>query len=212
MASGAVIFESVRTTAKYYGTDGPDMVFTNLASMMLFVVVLVKIAVWRVAKNEYEKHNKISLFVASAWWGFGLYTVLSTGSLAVLASLVDATIDLAAQGVLLAANALANAGKDKAYPVGVSRLEPIGVVVCSVLMAMASGAVIFESLRTTAKYYGTDGPDMVFTNLASMMLFVVVLVKIAVWWVAKNEYEKNNNVSLEALALDNFNDILSNAS
>jgi len=155
---------------------------------------------------------KISLFVASAWWGFGLYTVLSTGSLAVLASLVDATIDLAAQGVLLAANALANAGKDKTYPVGVSRLEPIGVVVCSVLMAMASGAVIFESLRTTAKYYGTDGPDMVFTNLASLMLFVVVLVKIAVWRVAKNEYEKNNNVSLEALALDNFNDILSNAS
>mmetsp|Transcript_107733 Transcript_107733/g.285530 ORF Transcript_107733/g.285530 Transcript_107733/m.285530 type:complete len:278 (+) Transcript_107733:438-1271(+) len=58
----------------------------------------------------------------------------------------------------------------------------------------------------------TDGPDMVFTNLASMMLFVVVLVKIAVWRVAKNEYDKNNNVSLEALALDNFNDILSNAS
>jgi hypothetical protein len=38
------------------------------------------------------------------------------------------------------------------------------------------------------------------------------LVKVAVWRVAKLEYERYNNVSLEALALDNFNDILSNSS
>merc|ERR1712060_943354 len=44
------------------------------------------------------------------------------------------------------------------------------------------------------------------------MLAVVVVVKIVVWRIAKMEYDKNNNVSLEALALDNFNDILSNAS
>merc|ERR1719436_1918035 len=53
---------------------------------------------------------------------------------------------------------------------------------------------------------------MEFTDAASVMLAVVVGVKIAVWLVAKREYEKNNNVSLEALALDNFNDILSNFS
>jgi len=43
-------------------------------------------------------------------------------------------------------------------------------------------------------------------------LAVVVVVKIVVWRIAKAEYDRTNNVSLEALALDNFNDILSNAS
>merc|ERR1719203_2155642 len=52
---------------------------------------------------------------------------------------------------------------------------------------------------------------MHFTNMASIMLSVVVCVKVVVWLMAKKEYEKSNNVSLEALALDNFNDILSNA-
>lgn len=156
---------------------------------------------------------KLSLFVACAWWGFGLYTVISTKSLAVLASLVDATIDLAAQGVLLLANRLADTagGQGTIYPVGVSRVEPIGVIVCAVLMALGSGAVIYESVHTLSKDF-PDGPDMTFTNLASIMLAVVVCVKVAVWRVAKREYDVSNNVSLEALALDNFNDILSNAS
>jgi len=154
---------------------------------------------------------KVSLVVALSWWGFGAYTVVSTRSLAVLASLVDATIDLAAQGVLLAANSMAEADTNGGiYPVGVSRLEPIGVIVCAVLMALASGAVIFDSADTLYTNW-PSGPEMVFTNLASVMLFVVVLVKVIVWRVAQREYDRTNNVSLEALALDNFNDILSNA-
>lgn len=155
---------------------------------------------------------KVSLFVALAWWGFGLYTVVSTASLAVLASLVDATIDLAAQGVLLGANTFAGVkGEGTPYPVGVSRLEPVGVIICSVLMALASGAVIYDSFHTLEHYY-PKGPAMQFTDTASVLLACVVAVKIVVWRIAKAEYEKTQNVSLEALALDNFNDILSNAS
>lgn len=153
---------------------------------------------------------KMSLLVAITWWGFGLYTVISTDSLAVLASLVDATIDLAAQGVLLGANTLAEKKSQGAYPVGFARLEPVGVIVCSVLMALASGAVIYDSMYTLITYY-PNGPAMEFTDLASIMLACIVVVKIFVWRIAKREYEVHNNVSLEALALDNFNDILSNA-
>jgi len=155
---------------------------------------------------------KASLIVAFSWWGFGLYTVLSTGSLAVLASLVDATIDLAAQGVLLGANRLADTeGVEASFPVGVSRLEPIGVIVCSTLMVLASGAVIYDCGRTL--YTGfPGGPEMDFTFIAAVMLAAVVVVKIFVWRIAKVEYDRTSNVSLEALALDNFNDILSNAS
>jgi cation diffusion facilitator family transporter len=155
---------------------------------------------------------KASLIVAFGWWGFGLYTVISTGSLAVLASLVDATIDLAAQGVLLGANRLAETqGVEASFPVGVSRLEPIGVIVCSTLMVVASGAVIYDCGYTLCTAF-PGGPEMDFTLTAAVMLAAVVVVKIFVWRIAKVEYDRTNNVSLEALALDNFNDILSNAS
>lgn len=53
---------------------------------------------------------------------------------------------------------------------------------------------------------------MSFNNFASALLAVVVVVKIVVWQAAKVEYDRSGNVSLEALALDNFNDILSNFS
>merc|ERR1719188_1999203 len=92
-----------------------------------------------------------------------------------------------------------------------SRLEPVGVIICSVLMALASGAVICDASRTLFAYY-PEGPAMEFTDLATLMLTVVVMVKVVVWQVAKFEYEKNLNVSLEAVAQDNFNDVLSNGS
>jgi len=85
------------------------------------------------------------------------------------------------------------------------------VIVCSILMALASGAVISDSVRTLVTYFPL-GPSMEFTDSASVMLAVVVVVKVAVWRIAKREYDRTHNVSLEALALDNFNDILSNAS
>merc|ERR1740123_578140 len=78
-------------------------------------------------------------------------------------------------------------------------------------MALASGAVIFDSMATLYAYY-PQGPSMEFTNAAAGMLSVVVVVKVVVWRCAVQEFEKSHNVSLEALALDNFNDILSNFS
>lgn len=155
---------------------------------------------------------KCSLVIAFVWWFFALYTVISTRSLAVLASLVDATIDLFAQGVLLGVNWIAESGAvDGIYPVGVSRLEPVGVIICAVLMTLGSGGVIYESGETLVLEY-PDGPDMKFTWPAAIMLAVVVGVKVVIWQIAKRESEKTRNVSLEALALDNFNDILSNFS
>lgn len=165
--------------------------------------------------TEHDKTRNIiqaSLLVACLWWFFGLYTVVTTRSLAVLASLVDATIDLMAQGVLLGANSLAENGRvDSSFPLGVSRLEPIGVVICAVLMTIGSGMVIYDALFSLVHYF-PDGPDMHFTIPAAVLLTVVVLVKIVVWQVAKYEYERSKSIALEALALDNFNDILSNAS
>lgn len=150
---------------------------------------------------------KVSLMVALAWWGFGLFAVVKTKSLAVLASLVDTTIDLLAQGVLLISNKLAESGAlDEEYPAGIARMEPMGVVICAVLMVLSALWVIYDAVVAL-----TEDPELEFTAAAQVMLAVVVVAKVVVWRIADSEYKRSGNVSLEALALDNFNDILSNA-
>lgn len=67
-----------------------------------------------------------------------LFVYLECRSMAILASLVDSTIDLLAQGVLMWANRAVGNSDGIAYPAGRSRLEPVGVVTCALLMAMAS--------------------------------------------------------------------------
>ena len=71
----------------------------------------------------------VLLFIAK------IYAFWSTGSLAVLASLVDSTIDLLAQGTLMSAHYKANRrraeGTSEYYPAGVARVEPLGVRRCT---------------------------------------------------------------------------------
>ncbi len=150
----------------------------------------------------------IILFVAK------IYAFLSTGSLAVLASLVDSTIDLLAQGTLMASHAMAHGSSRQAseiYPAGVARVEPLGVVICAVLMVLASVEVVRKSMQTLFQYVGTGtAPPMNFGEDTGALIFVVIILKVALWRWCIWASAKCNNVSLEAIGLDNQNDVLSN--
>jgi len=153
----------------------------------------------------------VVLFVAKLW------TFVVTGSLAVLASLVDSTIDLIAQTIIMSANYMSERHqKNKSiattvYPVGMSRVEPLGVIICAVLMMLASAEVVKDSVAELVKYSSKpQGPKMDFSYTAGLVLLVVILLKIGLWrWGAKAS-ETENNVSLEAISQDNYNDVLSN--
>lgn len=152
----------------------------------------------------------VCLFVAK------MYLFLITGSLAVLASLVDSTIDLIAQTIIMSANYMAeraekNTQTDTIYPVGMSRVEPLGVVICAVLMVLASVEVTNEAIEELIKYRNSsDGPVMNFSMQSAVLLLGVILLKIALWRWGEKAAEKEHNVSLEAISQDNYNDVLSN--
>eukprot|EP00928_Gymnodinium_smaydae_P063512 TRINITY_DN47065_c0_g1_i1.p1 TRINITY_DN47065_c0_g1~~TRINITY_DN47065_c0_g1_i1.p1 ORF type:complete len:386 (-),score=97.81 TRINITY_DN47065_c0_g1_i1:48-1205(-) len=145
-----------------------------------------------------------------------LYTFVITGSLAVMASLVDSTIDLIAQSTLMSAHYLAerNAKTDQVdtiYPVGMSRVEPLGVIICAVLMVLAAAEVVRRAVGELVVYATTPhGPGMDFTLSSGLLLFGVIVLKIVLWRWCVNASEKINNVSLDAIALDNWNDVISN--
>ena len=87
----------------------------------------------------------ISLLVNILLFSAKLYVYIQSQSMVVLAALVDSTVDLLAQGILLITNRLATAAHDPndlvQYPAGRSRAEPVGVIACALLMAMASAIV-----------------------------------------------------------------------
>mmetsp|Transcript_12702 Transcript_12702/g.28536 ORF Transcript_12702/g.28536 Transcript_12702/m.28536 type:complete len:392 (+) Transcript_12702:90-1265(+) len=145
-----------------------------------------------------------------------LITFLTTGSLAVLASLVDSTIDLVAQFILMMANYAANSAQSKPkvdtiYPVGVSRVEPLGVIICAILMVVAAAEVVQKSSATLAAYLPTEhGPPMHFGISAAFLLTGIILLKVVLWKWSEAAAKEMNNVTLEAIALDNQNDVISN--
>jgi len=142
-----------------------------------------------------------------------LYTFLISGSLAVLASLVDSIIDLLGQGALMFTSALAQKGRGEheEYPVGRGRLEPVGVMICAVVMGMASMEVISQSTVRLVKYWDrTDAPEVALTVTAALLLIGVIFLKAGLWQWCKGVYERNPQDAVKAIAQDNLNDVISN--
>jgi len=144
------------------------------------------------------------------------YAYLASGSLAVLASLVDSAIDLLAQGVLMAANSASSKGQqgEEVYPAGFSRVEPIGVIICAMLMSLGSVLVVRSSGQELWDYFAdedSEGHPTVEMSPSTAALLVFVVALKAVLWLVCSRMSSEDSVSLDAIAMDNRNDVMSNS-
>eukprot|EP00442_Polarella_glacialis_P037083 CAMPEP_0115112840 /NCGR_PEP_ID=MMETSP0227-20121206/40937_1 /TAXON_ID=89957 /ORGANISM="Polarella glacialis, Strain CCMP 1383" /LENGTH=384 /DNA_ID=CAMNT_0002512599 /DNA_START=43 /DNA_END=1193 /DNA_ORIENTATION=- len=141
-----------------------------------------------------------------------MYAFIASGSMAVLASLVDSIIDLVGQGALMYTNALASTNNNADYPVGRGRLEPVGVMICAVVMGMASMEVISQSAWRLVKYWDRDdAPAAVLSfSTASMLVGVILLKGLLYKWSLGVSRRNPQNDSIKAIAQDNLNDVFSN--
>merc|ERR1711972_420965 len=79
------------------------------------------------------------------------------------------------------------------------------------LMMLASVAVVQKAVEELVKNWGSaNGPAMDFDTSSAIVLLVVILLKIGLWRWGARAAETENNVSLEAISQDNYNDVLSN--
>lgn len=154
---------------------------------------------------------------SSVWINFVLcickvYAFVVSGSLAVLASLVDSAIDLLGQGTLMVTNHLASAGKIDEYPAGRGKLEPVGVMVCAVVMGMASMEVISTASLKLFQYWGSSEAPLVELNTITVWILVgIIVLKAGLWvWCSRVHRRHPHNDSVKAIAQDNLNDVLSN--
>ncbi|GMT06658.1 hypothetical protein PENTCL1PPCAC_28832, partial [Pristionchus entomophagus] len=122
-----------------------------------------------------------------------------SGSLSILSTLVDATMDLTTSTIMRLCLAQAQQ-VDPRYPRGKQRLEMIGVILSSVVMGIANVAMIFQSIQAVIN--DTVDPHM---TLGTMVILVTgCSIKFVVMIVCL----KRGNNFCKCQAMDLRNDIL----
>lgn len=157
-----------------------------------------------------------------------------TLSLSILAALVDSILDVVSQWILAYTERRSSKTRSSAhYPAGAARLEPLGVLSCAALMGFASFGVLKESLQTLYEGVWASREGGIENNIAASFIedenwssfwsmFSVVFVKLALYALCikvghvRSEENDGENLyyvdsTLEAVALDHWNDCLSNA-
>lgn len=132
-----------------------------------------------------------------------LVVVLLSSSVSVLASLVDAALDFLSTVIVGITTRLISRTDQYAFPIGRRRLEPVGVLVFSVIMITAFIQVLWEAISAL-----TNGNHEIvqLTIPAIVIMSATVVIKGACWFWCR----MIKNSSVQALAQDAATDVVFN--
>lgn len=129
--------------------------------------------------------------------------IVLTSSLSVLASLVDAALDFLSTLIVWTTTWLISHQDQYSYPVGRRRLEPIGVLVFSVIMITSFFQVFLECFN---RLTGLDHSIVHLTIPAIAIMASTVIIKGLCWFWCR----LIKNSSVQALAQDAMTDVVFN--
>lgn len=163
-----------------------------------------------------DQQTKTALRFSQVTFGLNLLLMAAklvasilSGSFSIISSLIESLVDLMSGVIMWWATRAIRKRDIQRYPQGRTKLEPLSVVILSVVMSLASVEFIRESvtkimtLSSDSDPY-PDLPDM--TVLPFVMAGSTVVVKSFMWLV----FRKINSNIVRALALDARNDVVSN--
>lgn len=156
--------------------------------------------------NQSEKVStavKLSLFLNTALLIAKAVASYLSGSMSIISSLVDSTVDLVSGVVVWYTSHAIKGTNYYKYPVGKTRLEPISIIVLSVIMAVASIQVIITSITKMIEY--TVDPDI--STPTIVIIGATVFIKGALYLYC----HQIKKPSTDALAQDHRNDMVSNS-
>uniref|UniRef100_A0A914DG22 Cation efflux protein cytoplasmic domain-containing protein n=1 Tax=Acrobeloides nanus TaxID=290746 RepID=A0A914DG22_9BILA len=126
-----------------------------------------------------------------------------SGSLSIISSLVDSLVDITS-GVVIWLTSRAIKNRDPyTYPRGRTRLEPLALIIVSVIMSVASIQMIVQSLESIISE--TVDPTIELPTL--LIMISTILTKMALVVVCKRFQD---DPSIQVLAQDHRNDCISN--
>lgn len=132
-----------------------------------------------------------------------IIVMLMTSSVSILASLVDAALDFLSTAIVWTTTKLIARQDQYRYPVGRRRLEPIGVLVFSVIMIASFFQVALECITRLSSH---DHAIVSLSLPAILIMASTVVVKFLCWLWCR----LINNSSVQALAQDAETDIVFN--
>ena len=156
-----------------------------------------------------EKAINASMYVNIILTMAKTYAALDSGSLAILSSLIDSVLDLFSIGIVKWTDKQAKAKFNHEFPAGQRRLEPLGVMVCAALMCMAALEVIRQAMETL---FGSTPQDVIdditLTVTAAAVVIASIIMKAILYRYCMST--AGENASVEALAQDHRNDVITN--
>lgn len=145
----------------------------------------------------------INLAANTALLAMKIVVTVLTSSVSVLASLVDGALDFLSTAIVWTTTRLIAQQDQYKYPVGRRRLEPIGVLVFSVIMVTSFVQVALEGLNRLM----SDEHRIVQLSIAAVVIMAsTVVIKFACWLWCRFI----NNSSVQALAQDAMTDVVFN--
>lgn len=143
-------------------------------------------------------------FVANAVLLAGkIAVIVLSSSLSVLASLVDAALDFLSTAIVWTTTRMIARRDQYQYPVGRRRLEPIGVLVFSVVMITSFFQVALQCL---SRLNSMDHSIIELSLPAIIIMCSTVFIKAACWFWCRLV----QNSSVQALAQDAMTDVIFN--
>ncbi|CUM65383.1 uncharacterized protein PRCAT00003019001 [Priceomyces carsonii] len=137
-----------------------------------------------------------------------IIVTIMTRSMSMIASLVDSILDFFSTFIIFIANKLSttkNWRVEHSYPIGRSRLEPLGVLIFSVIIILSFFQVGQESFKRLLSPPESREIARIGTQAIFIMCFTII-AKVACWlWCSKSK-----SSSVQALAQDAMTDIVFN--
>ena len=133
-----------------------------------------------------------------------IVAVIRSGSLTVLASVLDSALDLFSGAIMLLVEYLMNNASDEDYPTGKHHFESIGTLVFSSCMFVAAAKLIEDS---ATKLADINSLNFELDTVTIILMSVVVGTKLIAWLSCRTA---SSTVAL-ALAQDHRNDVVSNS-
>lgn len=132
-----------------------------------------------------------------------------TNSLSVVASLVDSVLDFLSTFIIYIANRLSNTMNWRtqiAYPIGRTKLEPLGVLIFSVIIIISFFQVGLESFKKLFFLHPSHRHAVEIGLDAMVIMVVTILSKVVCWWWCA----RSSSSSVQALAQDAMTDVVFN--
>ncbi|KAI8997577.1 cation efflux family-domain-containing protein [Pilobolus umbonatus] len=126
-----------------------------------------------------------------------------SGSMALLASAFESFLDIVSNGIIFFTVRIIRHKDYYSYPVGKSRMEPLGIVVFAVIITTSFSQVLITSVE---KLTSGTAPEVIELTVSSLsVLGANVVIKALLWfWCLSIK----GSSSVEALAYDHENDVV----